>query len=423
MLEQRAGRPHILLVDDEPEVRHLLVDLLGGEYDCEQACSAEEALGKLEGARFDLVLSDIQMGGISGLEMVPRAIESSPDTVVVMVSGVSTIESAIEAMRAGAFDYVIKPFRLEHVEFAVRRALEHRDLRLAKRAYESRLEELVRLRTAELGEALASLEEAYRSTLKALTAALDKRDSETSGHSERVVNFSLRLGREMGLSQEQLTSLEFGSLLHDIGKIGVPDAILRKPAALDEAEWFEMRKHPTHGQQILSGVKFLEGAARVVAQHHERWDGTGYPVGLRGEQIDLNARIFSVADTYDAITSDRVYRRGRSYGAAVAELEEWAGRQFDPEVVEAFRRVPREEWDELRRISLTKAAEEAVPAPVGDGHGDAAAREGRASETSNTPATGFSPSTVGGFDAGSDSRRCKKCDALFGATRAAGEQT
>src|ERR1051326_6181632 len=216
MLEQRAGKPHILLVDDEPEVRHLLVDLLGGEYDCEQARSAEEALGKLEGARFRLVLSDIQMGGISGLEMVPRALEISPDTVVVMVSGVSTIESAIEAMRAGAFDYVIKPFRLEHVEIAVRRALEHRDLRLAKRAYESRLEELVRLRTAELGEALASLEEAYRSTLKALTAALDKRDSETSGHSERVVNFSLRLGREMGLSQEQLTSLEFGSLFHDM---------------------------------------------------------------------------------------------------------------------------------------------------------------------------------------------------------------
>jgi response regulator RpfG family c-di-GMP phosphodiesterase len=352
MLEQRAGRPHILLVDDEPEVRHLLGDLLGGEYVCEQACSAEEALGKLEGARFDLVLSDIQMGGISGLEMLPRVLKLAPDTVVVMVSGVSTIESAIEAMRAGAFDYVIKPFRLEHVEFAVRRALEHRDLRLAKRAYESRLEELVRLRTAELGEALASLEEAYRSTLKALTAALDKRDSETSGHSERVVNFSLRLGRELGLDAEQLRSLEFGSLLHDIGKIGVPDAILRKPAALSESEWVRMREHPLHGQKILSGIRFLEGAARVVAQHHERWDGTGYPVGLRGEQIDLNARIFSVADAFDAITSDRVYRRGRSYEDAVAELEGFAGRQFDPEVVEAFCRVPREEWDEIRRRSL-----------------------------------------------------------------------
>ncbi|HZT58995.1 MAG TPA: response regulator, partial [Pyrinomonadaceae bacterium] len=231
MFEPREGKPRILLVDDEPEVRRLLVDLLLNDYDCVQARSAEEALKALEGSRFDLVLSDIQMGGMSGLEMVPRALALAPETVVVMVSGVSTIESAIEAMRAGAFDYVVKPFRLEHVEIAVRRALEHRELRLAKNAYENHLEELVRQRTAELGETLASLEDAYRSTLKALTAALDKRDSETSGHSERVVNFSLRLGREMGLGEEQLTSLEFGSLLHDIGKIGVPDAILRKPAA------------------------------------------------------------------------------------------------------------------------------------------------------------------------------------------------
>ena len=370
MLEQREGKPHILVVDDEPEIRNLLCDLLLDEYDCATASSAEEALSKLADAKFDLVLSDIQMGGMSGLEMIPHALERSLDTVVVMVSGVQTIESAVEAMRVGAFDYVIKPFDLQHVEVAVRRALEHHDLRVAKRAYENHLEELVRRRTAELDETLRSLEVAYRSTLKALTAALDKRDTETSGHSERVVVFSLRLGRELGVGAEQLVALEFGSLLHDIGKIGVPDAILRKPAALDEAEWFEMRKHPRHGQQILSGIKFLEGASRVVAQHHERFDGTGYPLGLCGEQIDFNARIFAVADAFDAITSDRVYRKAKPYGAAIAELEEWAGRQFDPEVVKAFRRVPREEWDDLRSHSFTKNAEEvaesdATPSVVG----------------------------------------------------------
>ena len=349
MFEQREGKPHILVVDDEPEIRTLLCDLLRDEYDCATASSAEEALSRLAVAEFDLVLSDIQMGGMSGLEMIPRVLKRSPDTVVVMVSGVQTIESAVEAMRVGAFDYVIKPFDLQHVEVAVRRALEHHDLRVAKRAYENHLEELVRRRTAELDETLRSLEDAYRSTLKALTAALDKRDTETSGHSERVVAFSLRLGRELGVGVEQLVALEFGSLLHDIGKIGVPDAILRKPAALSESEWVRMREHPLHGQKILSGIEFLEGASRVVAQHHERFDGTGYPLGLRGEQIDLNARIFSVADAFDAITSDRVYRKAKPYGAAIAELEEWAGRQFDAEVVEAFRRVPREEWDELRR--------------------------------------------------------------------------
>jgi HD-GYP domain-containing protein (c-di-GMP phosphodiesterase class II) len=156
----------------------------------------------------------------------------------------------------------------------------------------------------------------------------------------------------MVLDAEQTRSLEFGSLLHDIGKIGVPDAILRKPGALDEGEWVKMREHPLHGQRILRGIEFLEGAARVVAQHHEKWDGSGYPLGLRDEEIDLNARIFAVADAFDAITSDRVYRRGRTYEEAAVELNDFAGRQFDPVVVRAFHRVPRQEWDDIRRRSL-----------------------------------------------------------------------
>jgi putative nucleotidyltransferase with HDIG domain len=222
----------------------------------------------------------------------------------------------------------------------------------AKQRYENHLEELVKQRTAELDRALGSLEDAYRSTLRALTAALEARDSETHGHSERVVSYSLRLGREYGLDEPQMKALEFGSLLHDIGKIGVPDSILRKPAKLTEEEWVRMREHPLHGQQILRGIEFLEGAARVVAQHHEKWDGSGYPLGVSGEQIDLCARIFSVADAFDAMTSDRVYRRGKSYEAAAQELDEWAGRQFDPTVVQAFHRVPRQDWEALHRQSL-----------------------------------------------------------------------
>jgi HD-GYP domain-containing protein (c-di-GMP phosphodiesterase class II) len=246
----------------------------------------------------------------------------------------------------------MKPFDLHHVEAAVGRALEHHQLKVEKRRYETYLEEMVAQRTQELGGALRSLGDAYRTTLKALTAALETRDLETHGHSERVVNFSLRLGGELGLGEGEMRSLEFGSLLHDIGKIGVPDAILRKPAKLTEQEWERMREHPVHGKKILRGIEFLEGAARVVAQHHERWDGSGYPEGLSGEEIDLNARIFAVADAFDAITSDRVYRAGRSYEEALAELDEHAGRQFDPRVVAAFRKVPREEWDEIRRRSL-----------------------------------------------------------------------
>ncbi len=357
MSKTLGRRARVLIADDEREIRGVLRDLLSTAYACTTVSSAEEALAELRQTEFDLVISDIMMRGMSGLEMIPHVRRLLPDAVVIMISGVQTVESAIEALRAGAFDYIMKPFDIQHVEAAVSRALEHHSLRVAKRRYESFLEEMVEQRTADLDRALHSLEDAYRTTLKALTAALETRDAETHGHSERVVSFSLRLGRELGLGAEQLRSLEFGSLLHDIGKIGVPDAILRKPAALTEAEWQKMREHPLHGARILRHINFLEGAARVVAQHHEKWDGSGYPLGLRGEEIDLNARIFAVADAFDAITSDRVYRRGRSYEQAAGELERCAGTHFDPEVVAAFRRVPPAEWEELRRRSLRGAHE------------------------------------------------------------------
>jgi putative nucleotidyltransferase with HDIG domain len=353
-----AVRPTILIVDDESEITAILADLFSSQFECATAGSAEEALGRLAETTFDLVVSDITMPGMSGLDMIPHIKTNSPDTVVIMISGMQTVESAIEALRLGAFDYVMKPFDLRQVEAVVSRALEHHELIVAKQRYENHLEELVEQRTAELDQALNSLEEAYRSTLKALTTALETRDQETHGHSERVVSYSMRLGREYGLDGERYKALEFGSLLHDIGKIGVPDMILRKPAKLTDEEWVVMREHPMHGQQILRGIKFLEGAARVVAQHHEKWDGSGYPVGLSGEDIDICARIFSVADAFDAITSDRVYRKGKPYLAAAQELDDWAGKQFDPKVVEAFHRVPEQDWADLHAQSLTKKDED-----------------------------------------------------------------
>ena len=254
MSELRDVKPRILIADDEPEIRDVLYVLLSDEYVCTTVESAEAALERLRTSRYVLVISDIMMPGMSGLEMVPHVLEFDPDTVVIMISGVQTLESAIDALRAGAFDYIMKPFDLQHVEAAVRRGLEHHALREAKRRYENYLEEMVEQRTAELHDALDALEDAYRTTLKALTAALETRDSETHGHSERVVTFSLRLGREMGLNKEQMRSLEFGSLLHDIGKIGIPDEILRKPAQLSNEEWVRMRRHPLLGQQILHGI-------------------------------------------------------------------------------------------------------------------------------------------------------------------------
>lgn len=356
MVQSDSAATRILIADDDTDIRCMLHDILGEHYECTSVGSAEEVLAHLRANRFELVISDIMMTGMTGLEMVPHIQACAPDTMVVLMSGMQTIESAIEALRVGAFDYVMKPFDVRHVEAIISRALEHRELRLAKARYERHLEELVRQRTAALDQALHSLEGSYRTTLKALVTALETRDTETYGHSERVVTFSLRLGREMQLSSEQLSHLELGALLHDIGKIGVSDAVLRKPGKLTDAEWVKMREHPALGQQILRGIEFLDGASCVVAQHHERWDGGGYPLGLRGEEIDLKTRIFSVVDSFDAMISDRIYRPGRPFEEAVEELNACAGTQFDVKVVKAFHSVPREEWVAVRRRSITRVS-------------------------------------------------------------------
>ena len=203
----------------------------------------------------------------------------------------------------------------------------------------------------QLSSVVESLSDDENATVNALAATLRIRDIETQGHSERVVSFSSILGRELGLTRAQMKSLRYGSLLHDIGKIGIPDAILHKPGRLISGEWARMREHPLLGLSILGGIGFLTGAALIVVQHHERWDGKGYPYGLRGSEIDRNARIFAVADAFDAMISNRVYRAGRTIAEAIEELKKQAGRQFDPEVIECFARIPLREWEELARVA------------------------------------------------------------------------
>lgn len=347
----------VLIVDDEPELRSVLNDFLSENYRCVQVESAEAALAEIRRNTFAVVITDVNLSGMNGLDLLPLILEESPQTVVMVVSGQQSLEDAVRAMRRGAFDYIVKPFDLCQVEAATRRAVEHYELQVIKCRYDLHLEELVAQRTTELDNALEAVENSYRATLKALVQALETRDFETHGHSERVVTFSLRLGYEMGLNHDQLRALEFGALLHDIGKIGVPDAILRKPAKLTEDEWAKMRLHTTYGLQILRGIPFLEGANRVVAEHHEKWDGTGYPHRLKGEEIDVNARIFSVVDAFDAIVSDRVYRAGKSYEEACREIEKCSASQFDPAVVAAFLSVPKADWEALRRRSMQRKPE------------------------------------------------------------------
>jgi response regulator RpfG family c-di-GMP phosphodiesterase len=345
----------ILIIDDEPNVLSVLYTLLCSRYDCKTATNALEALDYLKKETYDLVLSDIMMPGMSGLELLSEINRLNSLTVVVLISGNLNIQSAIEAMRRGAYDYVTKPFDLTDVEAAVERALRHHRLLKSNYLYEQRLQELVHVRTNELTAANASLNQAleklfmnYRATLRALATALEARDVETKGHSDRVVTFSLELGSKLGLSQTELIALEQGALLHDIGKIGVRDSILLKRGPLTAEEWVEMREHINHGLRIISGIDFLKGAAPVVGQHHEKYNGSGYPHGLRGEQIHINARIFAVADAVDAITSDRPYHKARSFEDAVEELQRCAGTHFDPDIVEVFMSMPLAAWRELR---------------------------------------------------------------------------
>ncbi|MBI3652067.1 MAG: response regulator [Acidobacteria bacterium] len=345
----------VLIVDDDEAIRDILFSTLRNTYACATASSAAEALSLLSGMSFNLVISDIAMPGASGLELCKIVHEKSPDTVVIMVSGLTDIEYAINAMQRGAFDYVVKPFDLVQIAMVVERALQHQSLLAFRRHYEESLEETVRTRTNELrllndslNQMLEVLYSNYRSTLRSLAQALEARDVETRGHSDRVVAYCLRIGKEMGLTQREMIGLEQGALLHDIGKIGVRDSILLKKGPLSPAEWVEMREHINHGMQIIQGIDFLSGAKPVVGQHHEKYDGSGYPLGLSGDAIHIHARIFAVADAFDAITSDRPYRAARSYRQARQEIVINSGAHFDPDAVDAFLRIPEAELMDIR---------------------------------------------------------------------------
>lgn len=357
MFELPESEKNLLIIEQSQAKRQLFVSFFSTKYNCDEAESFNIALKKIQEKEYAVILTAIASPSLSGLELVPYLQTVSPRSIPIFISDSETHGNTVRAFRAGAFEVIQRPFEMRNIKLAVEKAFEKYELSRLKDDYQVHLEELVAKRTAELDKALEEIEMSYRSTLRALVQALETRDFETHGHSERVVTFSLRLGHELGLEKDALRDLELGALLHDIGKIGVPDAILRKPAKLNEDEWEKMRLHPMHGKKILRNISFLDGASKIVAQHHEKWDGSGYPYGLRGEDVDLGARIFAVVDAFDAMISNRVYRKGCSYDKAVKELEKFAGTQFDPVIVEAFKQIPREDWEILRERSLIEKHE------------------------------------------------------------------
>ena len=294
------------------------------------------------------------MPGISGMELLAEARRRVPRTAFLMATGVGDVAVGVAAMKQGAADYILKPFQMEAVVVSLRRALEIKRMEAELEEYRHGLENMVEERTRQLQAAMEKIEFTYDETLEVLAAALDTRDNDTAGHSLRVTLYALEIARRLDFSSDQLRQLERGANLHDIGKIGIRDSILRKPGKLTPEETAIMQTHVRIGYELVSRVAFLAPAAQIVLTHQEFYDGTGYPQGLRGEEIPLGARVFAVADTLDAMMSDRPYRRGRAYEIARAEIQRESGKQFDPRVVAAFLSVPEERWAEIRSEASRK---------------------------------------------------------------------
>jgi HD-GYP domain-containing protein (c-di-GMP phosphodiesterase class II) len=265
-----------------------------------------------------------------------------------MATGIDDVRLGVQAMRQGADDYLIKPLQMDVVMMSLERAFHKKCLEQEVENYRHSLEEMVCKRTVELQNALGQIEQSYADTLDSLGAAIDLRDGQTAGHSRRVALCSIKILTKMHGTPQQINSLAMGAWLHDIGKLGIPDAILLKPGPLTEEERRIMQGHVRIGYDLVKGIPFLADAAEIILTHHERWDGSGYPRGLKGPAIPLNARIFAVADTVDAMTSDRPYRSALPFQDARNEIERKAGIQFDSQVVGVFLSIPNETWEAIR---------------------------------------------------------------------------
>jgi len=352
---QPAAR--VLAVDDESAACKLLSLILGPPaFQCTTASGGQEALATLQHEQFDAVISDLHMPGVSGMELLAEVRRLHPHMAFLVTTGVDDVDVGVRAMRCGADDYLVKPLREGAVLASLESALHKRQLERQVENYRQRLEEMVAQRTGQLQSALQQIERSYKDTLQALGAAIDLRDNETAGHSQRVCRYTLEIARAMGWPDKQLEGLARGAYLHDIGKLGIPDGILLKPGPLTVDERKLMQQHVQIGFDVVKDIPFLADAAEILLMHHEQHGGGGYPHGLKGEEILLGARIFGVADTLDAITSDRPYRRASSFQSARETIRQCSGTQCDPKVVDVFLSIPEEIWPTIAKHQRQIAA-------------------------------------------------------------------
>jgi len=324
------GQARILVVDDEDTIRELLQETLSQEgYACHSAASVDEAAAQLQQQPFNLVICDVKMPGRSGLELLQIIRENYPDTATLMATAVAELTPAIESLKMGAHDYLVKPFNLSEIALSVKMALHTKQLERENKEYQLHLEEKVKEQTR-------ATRELFLGGIRALIEALEAKDEYTRGHSQRVMHLCQAVARQLSFSDPETEKLCLAAQLHDIGKIGVKDAILNKPGPLTPEEYTHVLGHVLVGEKILRPILREEDMLAAVKYHHEHCDGTGFPEHLRGEQIPLGARILAVPDAYDAMTSDRPYRPPLSPQDAATHLREASGTKFDPQVVDAL---------------------------------------------------------------------------------------
>jgi putative two-component system response regulator len=327
--------PNILIVDDESLVREVMGQILESKgHHCVLARNAAEARRFMDEQRFELILCDINMPGESGLDFIRDAIPHHLDTAAIMVTAMNDPMIADTALQMGVYDYIVKPFDRNGVLISVANALRRRHLEMENRAYRESLEKQVAERTAALKESMERLRSALEGSIHAMARTVEIRDPYTAGHQERVARLASAMAVEMGLSTDRIDGLRMAGLIHDVGKVSLPAGILSKPAPINGLEFELIKTHPQIGYDILKPIQFPWPLAKMVLQHHERMDGSGYPAGLLGEEILLEARILAVADVAEAMASHRPYRAALGLRKALKEISEDHVTRYDPRAVE-----------------------------------------------------------------------------------------